>query len=264
MGRGRLGAQTVAQEPERTGDELGLDLFGGSPTDDPGLSLDELSAAYARLIEAGDDPYGEAPEPGVARPPASAEAAPAEPAEEVEPETRDTEPPFDVSPRSILEAVLFVGHPDNQPLTSREIASYMRGVRPPEIDELVVELSRTYAEEGCAYFIESAGEGYRMVLRPEFHSLRDNFYGRIKAARLSQSAIDVLSVVAYKQPLTREEVDRLRGRPSGGILAQLVRRRLLRIERPESKPRSTHYYTTERFLELFGLESLRDLPKSPD
>ncbi len=173
-------------------------------------------------------------------------------------------PACEVSPRTILEAMLFVGHPENQPLTSEQVASLMRGVRAQEIDELVVELNRSYDEEGCPYRIESVGAGYQLVLRDEFHSLRDVFYGRVKAAKLSQAAVDVLAIVAYKQPLTREEMDALRGRPSGSLLAQLVRRQLLRVERPHDKPRTPRFWTTDRFLQLFGLESLRDLPSTPD
>jgi segregation and condensation protein B len=180
------------------------------------------------------------------------------------PGDEDELPACDISPQSILEAMLFVGHPDNEPLTSQKVASYMRGVRPQEIDELIVELNQTYDEEGCPYHIASVGPGYQLALRDEFGALRDKFYGRIKAARLSQAAIDILAIVAYRQPLTREQVDRLRGKPSGAILTQLVRRELLGVERSTEKPRTPRYHTTDRFLELFGLTSLQDLPKSPD
>jgi segregation and condensation protein B len=73
-----------------------------------------------------------------------------------------------------------------------------------------------------------------------------------------------LSVVAYNEPLTADEVSRLRGAPSGAVLTQLVRRRLLRIERAETAPRTAHYRTTPRFLELFGLGCLADLPTSQE
>jgi segregation and condensation protein B len=170
----------------------------------------------------------------------------------------------EISPRTILEAMLFVGHPQHEPLTASHVASLMRGVRPAEIDELVVELNETYAAEQCAYWIESVGAGYRLVLRPEFAPLRDRFYGRVKEAKLSQQAIDVLALVAYNQPLTQAEIDRLRNAASGGVLAQLVRRGLLRVERPDRKPREPIFHTTDKFLELFGLESLDDLPQSQD
>ena len=249
----------------------GVELYRLPPSSEHGLPLDELTQAYAQLIARGDDPYTPLPDPDAGPAailddeleqgdePAEGQADVAEPPDPALPEAE-----CEVSPRTILEAMLFVGHPENQPLTSERVAALMRGVRAPEIDELVVELNRTYDEEGCPYRIESAGAGYRMALRDEFHSLRDVFYGRVKAARLSQAAVDVLAIVAYKQPLTREEVDALRGKPSGGLLSQLVRRQLLRMERSHDQPRLPRFCTTDRFLHLFGLQSLRDLPQSPD
>jgi segregation and condensation protein B len=102
------------------------------------------------------------------------------------------------------------------------------------------------------------------VLRTEFAVVRDRLHGRVRQARLSQAAIDVLALVAYHEPLTSEEVAAKRGRPSGPILTQLVRRELLRIERPSAAPRTPRYFTTQRFLDLFGLESLAALPRSQD
>ncbi|MFO0902573.1 MAG: SMC-Scp complex subunit ScpB [Pirellulales bacterium] len=286
-------------EPERAVAEppadLGLDRFASAP-DDVGLSLEELSEAYASLLSDGADPYAtpspdddfaelgdafsdetappdsaaaelgstdddeslsasgtEAARAGVSDPPAEVVAERLPAAEEVE-----------ISPRTILEAMLFVGNPNHEPLTAKHVASLMRGVRAREVDDLVVELNETYAAEQCAYTIESVGAGYRLVLRPEMAALRDRFYGRVKDAKLSQQAIDVLAIVAYNQPLTRPEIDKLRNASSGGVLSQLVRRGLLRVERPDKKPREPIFYTTNRFLELFGLESLDDLPKSLD
>ena len=251
---------------------LGLQLFQSPPSDEHGLPLDELTQAYADLIARGDDPYTPLPDPDAGpaailddEEPDEGEEAADDAADRSEPpEPADREAECEVSPRTILEAMLFVGHPENQPLTSEKVASLMRGVRAHEIDELVVELNRTYDEEGCPYRIESVGAGYRLALRDEFHSLRDVFYGRVKAAKLSQAAVDVLAIVAYKQPLTREDVDALRGRPSGSLLAQLVRRQLLRVERSHDQPRTPRFCTTDRFLQLFGLQGLRDLPQSPE
>jgi len=251
---------------------LGLEEFKAPPSDEHGLPLDELTQAYADLIARGDDPYAPLPDSDILPFASATEEDEDQDEEPVEDELEAGEPPAaadvdaacEVSPRTILEAMLFVGHPENQPLTSEKVASLMRGVRAQEIDELVVELNRSYDEEGCPYRVESAGAGYQLVLRDEFHSLRDVFYGRVKAAKLSQAAVDVLAIVAYKQPLTREEVDALRGRPSGSLLAQLVRRQLLRVERPHDKPRTPRFCTTDRFLQLFGLESLRDLPSTPE
>jgi segregation and condensation protein B len=177
-----------------------------------------------------------------------------------EPEAPEPPP----TPLGILEAMLFVGHPRNEPLTAQQAASVMRGVEPDEIHELVGRLNRRYDKQGCPYRIESEGAGYRLALRPEFHPLRDKFYGRVKAARLSQAAIECLALVSYNQPLEREEIDAARGVASAHVLAQLVRRRLLRIERTQTVPRKTLYYTTRRFLTLLGLEKLDDLPQAVD
>jgi segregation and condensation protein B len=167
-----------------------------------------------------------------------------------------------ISPQTILEAMLFVGDSANRPLESQHAASLMRGVEPAEIPALVEELNASYEARGCPYRIASDGAGFRLALCPQYDWLREKFLGRIRLARLSQAAIDVLAIVAYRQPLAADEVSRLREKPSHHILSQLVRRRLLRVERSKEKPRKPLYRTTERFLELFDLRSLADLPES--
>jgi segregation and condensation protein B len=159
---------------------------------------------------------------------------------------------------------LFVGNGDNRPLTSRRVASLMRGVPPDEIDDLVRELNSDYLREGRPYSIVSVGPGYRMQLRGEYAWMRDRYYGRVKEARLSQPAIDVLAIVAYRQPVSREDIDRIRSKPSGGMLAQLLRRGLLQLDRAGAAGGAFQYRTTDRFLQLFGLASLADLPQSQE
>ena len=168
------------------------------------------------------------------------------------------------NPRTILEAMLFVGHPENEALTREQAAAGMRGIEPDEIDALVAELNVEYEQLGCPYVIASEKQGFRLTLRPQWQPLRQRFYGKLREARLSQAAIDVLSVVAYRQPITREQVDDVRGRESGPLLRQLVRRQLLRLEIPEDKGAERTYHTTDRFLHLFGLEKLDDLPQSEE
>jgi segregation and condensation protein B len=170
--------------------------------------------------------------------------------------------PCPISPQTIFESMLFVGNADNRPLESSRAADLMRGVETEEIPDIVDQLNERYKENGCPYMIVAEGAGYRLRLRDRFHSLRNKFYGRAREARLSQAAIDVLAIVAYRQPITREEVNRLRSKSSNHILSQLVRRRLLRIERPAEKAAKPVYCTTDRFLELFGLEKIDELPKS--
>ncbi len=167
-----------------------------------------------------------------------------------------------VSPMTILEAMLFVGDRDNQPLSPRRAAELMRDVAIDEIPVLVDQLNRRYDARGAPYRIVGHHDGYRLALRGEFHPLKNRFHGR--EARLSQAAVDVLALAAYQQPITGEKLDQLRGKPSGHILSLLVRRGLLRIERPDPKRRTPHYSTTDRFLKFFNLNSLDDLPHSED
>jgi segregation and condensation protein B len=226
------------------------------------LSVDQLTQAFAQLM--GEQPH-DSGDVGAATESARPDERPEELFEPGGDEAEDADADSSqVTPAAILEAVLFVGHPHNEPLTSRRMASYLRGVSPQEVDALIEQLNRQYDEQRAPYEIVSVGAGYRMTLRRDFQRLRDTFYGRVRQAKLSQGALDLLAIVAYHQPITREEVDRLRSQPSGATLAQLVRRQLLQVEYTSERPRRKIYRTTDRFLELFGLESLEDLPSHED
>ncbi len=226
-------------------------------SDHPGLSLDELSGSLANLLGKGADPYADEPRTDDDDALAAVAAN-----DEARMGRADADCP--ISPRSILEAILFVGHPTNEPLTATHIAALMRGVRASEVDLLVEELNTAYREEGCPYTIRPVGVGYRLELTAEFEPLREKFYGKVREAKLSQAAIDALAVVAYHQPVDCAFVDKMRREESGRVLSQLVRRELLAIERTDERPRRTLYRTTARFLEFFGLQSLKELPQSQD
>lgn len=254
--------------------------------DDAGISLEELGQTYAALLSKGADPYPETDEQASSDDDELDDALsqtapisrdddgdPGESANGTKATTKTpTHPPLrrvvdgdddrgcEITPRSIIEAILFVGHPQSEPLSSQQIAGLMRGVTAEEVDELVRELNEAYSAEYAPYRIQSHGLGYLLELREEFAPLRDKFYGRIKEVRLTQGAIDVLAIVAYNQPITLQEVDRLRGRTSGGILSQLVRRDILAYEKGDKGSKPT-YRTTDRFLDLYGLDSLDDLPQ---
>jgi len=160
--------------------------------------------------------------------------------------------------------MLFVGRPDNGPLSARELAAAMRGVSPGEIEAAINELNATYDTDKAPYWIEQNNGGYRLVLRDEFQRMRDKFYGRVKEARLSPAVLEVLSVLAYNQPATADHLSELRGAPAGAALSTLVRRRLVKLERSVDSGKSSQYSTTERFLKLFGLESLEALPRAEE
>ncbi len=92
----------------------------------------------------------------------------------------------------------------------------------------------------------------------------DRLYGSMREARLSPAALDVLALVAYRQPVTRQEVENLRGVECASALRQLVRFGLIALQRGQEKPRDVCYSTTARFLQMFQLRSLEDLPRTQD
>jgi segregation and condensation protein B len=148
-------------------------------------------------------------------------------------------------------------------MSARELAAAMRGVSPGEIEEAISKLNSLYDRDQAPYRVEQSSGGYRLALRPEFERVRDRFYGRVKEARLSPAVIEVLSILAYNQPATVEQLNEIRGSACGAALSTLVRRKLARIDREEGS-KTPRYSTTERFLGLFGLESLEALPRSEE
>jgi segregation and condensation protein B len=165
-----------------------------------------------------------------------------------------------LTPRQIFEACLFVG---GEALTSKRLSGVLRGEFPTEfVDREIDELNRLYAAENRPYEIRLGEGGYRLTLREEFERIRHKVYGLgPKEVRLSQEALEVLAVVAYHQPIKQARVEEL-GKPAcGPVLRQLVRRELIAVERDPAHPREVNYKTTPRFLSLFGIRSLEELPR---
>jgi segregation and condensation protein B len=160
----------------------------------------------------------------------------------------------------ILEALLFVG---GAPLTPQRAAEVVRGLSEDDFHQAIDTLSRAYRSQGRPYQVQLQEHGYVLTMRSRFRSVREKLFGGVREARLSQAAVDVLSLVAYKQPATREEIDALRGADSGGVLRQLLRHGLVSLQRLDGDSES-RYVTTPRFLQLFGLTSLDDLPQTQD
>ncbi len=101
-----------------------------------------------------------------------------------------------------------------------------------------------------------------LVVRPAYRNLRERMYGGPRETRLAQPALDVLSVVAYRQPVSKAEIDSIRGTDSAATLRQLVRLNLVAVRhRAEATGREVRYGTTARFLQVFGLSSLDELPR---
>ncbi len=224
--------------------------------EEQGLSLEELSQTYAQLLNRG----GTGDQAGSNLDVQSAAEAETDSFQPLEGELKETDS-CSVTPTSILESVLFVGRPNNSPISAEEIAGLMRGVKPTEIEVHVAELNQVYAETGRAIRIATIGNGYRLQLADDLQFMRDRFYGPIREIRLNQAAIDCLALIAYQPGISREQLEEQRGQPSGPVLSQLVRRQLIGIRREGQKQRQLHYYPTDKLLQLIGLGTLEDLPQ---
>lgn len=230
-----------------------------APHSDDEVSLEELAAAYARALGVTSP----APKPEAAEPLEPLIDGGEEPLLRVRSEETEG---FAVSPTSVIEAALFVGHPENQPLSASILAGLMRGVTADEVDSIVKELNASYEQSDSALRIMSESGGYRMGLAESVDRVRTAFYGRVRDARLNQAAIDVLALIAYQPGVTAATLDIQRGKGSASVAAQLVRRKLVELRREtDSEGRKVQrYFAAARFLKLFGLKSLEDLPQVDD
>ncbi len=235
------------------------------------MSFEDLGAAFARAAaEIDPESVASSAEAKAGEDAASTDSAESRDGEAGsdraagDPDRDDEEGLGAVTPEAIVEGALFVGHPENQAFSEQRLASLMRDVTPEEVVATIDRLNASYREAGQALRIVRDEQGYRMTTSAELDSLRQQFLGKVRETRLSQLAVEVLALVAYQPGITAQTVRDQRGRDCGSVLSQLVRRRLLEIRRVsgEGGGRATQtYYPTERFLALFRLESLDDLPQ---
>lgn len=159
--------------------------------------------------------------------------------------------------RRILEA-LVLSSPE--PVTASRLAEVVPGSSTHEVRDLIAELNAEYEAQARGFEVVEVAGGYQIRTRPELAEHVRALQPR-RAARLSRASLETLAVVAYKQPVTRAEVEHVRGVDAGAVLRTLLERNLIRIAGHREIPgRPMLYATTKRFLEVFGLASLEDLP----
>lgn len=235
-------------------------------------SLDEIEAAYLKALESADVAEAVLPDEAAGweseeteKPLADDPAAAPKGTDAGAPER--TEPPaaatFQAAPLGIdqvIEALLFVG---GEPISSKRLVEVLGGAQGIEVvEEALDRLRRSYAEQGRPYEIRLVEGGYRLQLREAFEPVRRRVYGQgPKEVKLSQDALEVLAFVAYQQPVTREQVEGTGKVGAAQVLRQLLRRELITLDRP-GKGEPEVYRTTPRFLELFGLSAIADLPQA--
>jgi len=168
-----------------------------------------------------------------------------------------------VGPAQVIEASLFVG---GTPLTSKKFCALLRNSFDVEfVERTIDELNDQYVAEGRPYEIRLGEGGYRLELRPEYEKLRQRAHGSgPREVKLSQDILEVLALVAYQQPISQEEVESHGKQNAGNLLRQLLRRDLVAIQRGDGGRKDVRYLTTPRFLTVFGIGSLEELPQPDD
>lgn len=161
----------------------------------------------------------------------------------------------------IVEAVLFSSE---SPLSPSEIARASGDLTTRDVELAISELCGEYEREERAFQIYPLGDGYQILTRPEFAPYLENFDSVSRTNKLSRAALETLAIIAYRQPVSRLEIEDLRGVNAAGVLRNLQERGLVEVvDRAEGLGRPLLYGTTPRFLDHFGLRALEDLPR-PD
>jgi segregation and condensation protein B len=161
-----------------------------------------------------------------------------------------------------LEAVLFLAR---EPLASRKLSQYANLADGTQARTLVRRLNELYDAAGRAFRVEQVAGGYQLLSRRKFAPWLRRLAHVPGETRLSAPALETLAVIAYRQPVPRADIEAIRGVNCGEILRQLLERDLIRIGgRSEELGRPYLYLTTRRFLQLFGLTHLEELPRGAE
>ena len=166
---------------------------------------------------------------------------------------------------SVIEALIFAS---NEPLSASKIRKVIIDneqnieITEETVDEFIQLLNQRYEESGFSFRIERIGGGFTFLTQKKYHYWLSVFQHENAYRKLSQSATETLSIVAYRQPITKPEVDQIRGVDSGYILRQLMEKALIEVAgRGDGPGKPLVYKTSRHFLRHFGLNSVQDLPK---
>ncbi len=161
--------------------------------------------------------------------------------------------------KRIIEALLFAS---DRPVTVNEVALTLEDVESVMIRDLFLELKGEYESQLRSFTITEVAGGFQLVADPFYAPWIRKLLGKDKAQRLSMPSLETLAIIAYKQPLTKSEIEAIRGVNVDGIVDSLLEKNLVRTAgRKEAAGRPFFYSTTDEFLVHFGLRSLTDLPQ---
>ncbi len=168
----------------------------------------------------------------------------------------------DFQVKRIIEALLFVS---NEPLPFtkiREILEVDYPLKPRSLRRLIEELQEEYIQQQRAFKIEEVAQGFILITLKDYSAYIDSLYRNRRHEKLSPAATEVLAIIAYRQPITKPQIEAIRGVDSSGTLQNLLERGLIEATgKLEAPGRPTLYGITKTFLTHFGLKDLSALPK---
>lgn len=164
--------------------------------------------------------------------------------------------------KAVIEALLLASE---KPLLLDQIRTVLDNLEATEVRGLIEELKSEYEQSNRGMRIVEVAGGFRMITAPSFAPFLKKFFRGRHVERLSKPALETLAIIAYKQPLTRTEIELLRNVNVDGVMKTLLDKNLIRIcGRKKAPGRPCVYGTTRQFMEHFGLKSLEDLPRMED
>jgi segregation and condensation protein B len=159
---------------------------------------------------------------------------------------------------AFVEAALLAA---DEPLPAKKLAQVAGLADAAEARKVVARLQELLARDGSAFQVEELAGGYQLLTRPEFYPWLARLRRGATEGQMSAAARETLAVVAYRQPITRADIEGVRGVGCSEVLRQLMEKGLVRLAgRDDSLGRPALYETTRKFLQLYGLKSLKDLP----
>lgn len=160
--------------------------------------------------------------------------------------------------KKIIEALLFAS---SEPVSDKKITEIIDSLNTKTVRKLIDELREEYDRLERSFQIVEIANGYQICTRSEYHQWIEKLYSKQISVTLSNAALETLAIVAYNQPVTRKEVEEVRGVSSSGVLNTLMQKRLIRVSgRGSSAGRPLLFSTTDEFLKQFGLKNLAELP----
>ena len=161
--------------------------------------------------------------------------------------------------KSTVEALVLASP---EPIPGRKITQVLEDASAAQVNKAVSELNEKYSESGSSFRIRELAGGFQFYILPEYVGFVDELFTRRRKMRLTRAALETVAIVAYRQPVTKAEIEHIRGVASDGVIHNLMEKGMITIRgRANTVGRPLQYGTTNEFLKFFGLKNIDELPK---